>query len=808
MKQQLSTKIINAKHIDKEWAQVKECITLNKHKKRGKDNAYINDTVFAYDSETSNYIDENGDKKPFVFSLMLTVMNPENDQNINILARNITDYENVIKKIAQYIGCKVTYDIKYDKKGVPMMTDHGDYIYSEENNTYMDVFVHNLPFDASFLIPRENVYKMFASSTHKPYYYITTLGVQYKDTVVLTQKTLDALGKGLTKFGVRKAVGDFDYNKIRTGLTPFTKKEYGYVTNDTLVLAAYIDEELDTYHHLCNLPMTMTGTVRDFARSAMNGTVDIYKQFYNSGILPKNSKAYKLFKDNCTDAKLLSDACKEIAGTSGNQLKMTPSVYHEMRRAYTGGFTHSNPYHTGKTMTNMQSWDFTSSYPTRMVSEKYAINDGVRIGSDNEELISKLKSANDDDLLYMFDVSFDSIESKVDYDFYLSVSKCECDSDSLVESNGRVVCAKNVKTTMLSTDWETFSKVYNMKGIKFSNVYMYQLDYLPLGLVMSVLYFYKQKTELKGIVGRERDYMRGKERLNSLYGMCVQDPIKDDVTYHDKDGWFTYKTDNFSQDLMDKRIDIYNSSRTRFLYYMWGIQISSYSRRELWKGIMECGQDYVYSDTDSIKVTHADKHKDFIDKYNQEITDKINKCLSHYNLDQNLATPVDIKGNKHQLGVWDPNDGFYSYFKTLGAKRYIDISKDNDVFEITIAGLSKQKGTKYMLDQTNQKYIKIPEGYKMTEINSKNVKRLFAYFDDELYVPADQTGKLAHYYVDHYDSFKVKDYQGREATIDAGGGCLLKATDFTLSMSRKFSTFLDNLLNGYIQVDSYQGLVL
>lgn len=806
MKIELNTQVISAKRIDREWATVKECITLNKHKKRGRGNAYINDTIFAYDSETSNYIDEDGNKKPFVFSLMLTVMNPETDKNVNILARNIADYENVINKIAHYIGCKVTYDIKYDKKGVPMMTDHGDYIYDEENNTYMDIFVHNLPFDASFLIPREQVYKMFASSTHKPYYYITKSGVQYKDTVVLTQKTLDALGKGLTKFDVRKAVGDFDYDKIRTGLTPFTKKEYGYVTNDTLVLAAYIDEELDTYHHLCNMPMTMTGVVRDFARSAMNGTVEIYKQFYETGILPKNSDAYKLFSEGCTNNKLLSDACKEIAGTSGNKLKMTTKTYKEMRRAYTGGFTHSNPYHTGKIMRNMQSWDFTSSYPTRMVSEKYAINDGTKIG--DNDFLDKLKTANKDDLLYMFDVSFDSIESKVDYDFYLSVSKCTCDHDSLVESNGRVVCAKNVKTTMLSSDWEIFSKVYNMKNIKFSNIYMYKLDYLPLGLVMSVLYFYKQKTELKGIVGREKDYMRGKERLNSLYGMCVQDPVKNDVVYHNDSGWFTYTAENFSQTLMDKRIDIYNQSKTRFLYYMWGIQISSYSRRELWKGIMECGQDYVYSDTDSIKVMHADKHKAFIDKYNKEITDKINRCLAHYHLDLNLATPVDIKGNKHQLGVWDPNDGFYSYFKTLGAKRYIDVSKDNNVFEITIAGLSKKKGTKYLLDQTKQKYIKVPEGYMMKEPTKKNIKRLFNYFDDSLYVPASETGKLAHYYVDHYDSFEVKDYQGKEATINAGGGCLLKATDFTLSMSRQFSAFLDNLLNGYIKVDNYEKVVL
>ena len=802
----MNRSIIRGKDIEKEFDEVKKAITLEKHKSSAM-NAFINDTIFAYDSETTNYTDKDGNKKPFVFSLMLTVLNPYNNYNVNILSRSINEYRHAVGVIANYVGCEVTMQPRYDKKGMPVLDDLGNIIYDESGDTYIDIFVHNLPFDSSFLIMHQNVYKMFASKVHKPYYYVTAEGVRYKDTVVLTQKKLEQLGKSLTKYDVHKMVGDFDYDKIRNGHTPFTNKEKGYVVNDTLVLAAYIAEELDTYKHLCYMPLTLTGIVRSFAASAMKGSLKIYKDFDKVGILPKDSKLHKLLqKGDLTQSETTqaSEFAKEMAGFSGNHLKLTVDKYQQMRRAYTGGFTHSNPYRTGIINKNVQSWDFTSSYPTRMVSEKYAINDGYRIHSDNFE--DKLKVAEQNNKLYMFDVSFSRIESLTDFDYFLSVSKCECDKDSLVESNGRVVCAKNVKTTMLSTDWETFSKVYEMSDIKFSNIWCFNLDYLPLGLVMSTLYFYKQKTKLKGIVGREKDYMRSKGQLNSLYGMTVQDPIKDMVTY-DENGWLNHKSDDFSESILQKKIDEYNNSKSRFLYYMWGIQISSYSRRELWKGILECTDDYIYSDTDSIKVSNADKHKQFINEYNNEIVGKINACLDHYHLDRELACPVDIKGNEHQLGVWDPNDGFYSYFKTLGAKRYIDISKDNNVFEITVAGLSKKLGTKYMLDQCHIKYKEIPEGYQIIA-DKKQIKRLFNYFGSGLYVPAEKTGKLAHYYVDHYEGFDVADYKGNVEHITNGGGCLLQATDFTLSISQRFADFLNNLIDGYVRLDSDSKFIL
>lgn len=803
----LSKEIIRGKDIEKEFDKVKKVITLDHYTKGGNNSPFINNTIFSYDSETTNYEDKNGDKKPFVFSLMLTVLNPYTHENVNILSRSIEEYQEVIKKIAEYIGTRVLKTKQLDKNGLPKTDDFGQPIYDQSQNLYINIYVHNLPFDASFLIPKQDIFSIFASSSHKPYYYVTWTGVRYVDTVVLTQKKLAQLGNELQHFTDKKQVGDFDYDLIRNEKTIFSEKEYGYVTNDTTVLAAFINEYMLEYDSkLCNLPLTLTGTVREFERNVMKGNLKEIDELYQDGILPKESEAYKILSGQAKGE--LSDAITKLVGKSGKDLTLTWDKYQLMKDCYTGGFTHSNPNHTGKVMQNVQSWDFTSSYPTRLLSEKFVCNSGGKVIGSNQEILDKINTVDPDKELYMFRVHFDQILSKIDYDYYLSGSKCKHSEKGYIESNGRIVYAQDVSTAMLSTDWDTFKKVYEYSNPVFSDVYVFKLAYLPLGLIMSTLHFYNQKTKLKGVIGREKDYMRGKARLNSgSYGMMVQDPIKQEVGYIDGQ-WQTIKPKDFTDVVKMTKIDQYNKSKNRFLFYLWGVQISAYSRHELWRGIMECKDDYCYSDTDSIKVINADKHKAFIDKYNKEIVSKIDRCLAYYGLDQELARPKDIKGNKHQLGVWDPNDGFYSFFKTLGAKRYIDVSKGSNVFEITIAGLSKKMGAKFLLDEAKIKYHEDKAGWVLDDHSKRSILRLFKKFEENLHVPATKTGKLAHYYVNHYDAFEVTDYQGNTALIEAGGGCLLKATDFTLSLADKFKEFLKAVETGYYEVDEMQKIVL
>ena len=71
-------------------------------------------------------------------------------------------------------------------------------------------------------------------------------------------------------------------------------------------------------------------------------------------------------------------------------------------------------------------------------------------------------------------------------------------------------------------------------------------------------------------------------------------------------------------------------------------------------------------------------------------------------------------------------------------------------------------------------------------------------FNDNLYIPAEKTGKMTHTYIDNELKFKVTDYQGTESTVNPLSGVHLESCDFTLSITAQYAEFLSQLSKGYI----------
>ena len=109
----------------------------------------------------------------------------------------------------------------------------------------------------------------------------------------------------------------------------------------------------------------------------------------------------------------------------------------------------------------------------------------------------------------------------------------------------------------------------------------------------------------------------------------------------------------------------YNKSSSRFLFYPWGVAICAYARRNLFTGILEFKEDYIYADTDSIKVQNIENHMDYIKRYNDDCIKKLYMAMDYHELPYDLIEPKTIKGESKPLGVWD-FDGHYKRFKTLG----------------------------------------------------------------------------------------------------------------------------------------------
>src|SRR5699024_5757182 len=136
---------------------------------------------------------------------------------------------------------------------------------------------------------------------------------------------------------------------------------------------------------------------------------------------------------------------------------------------------------------------------------------------------------------------------------------------------------------------------------------------------------------------------------------------------------------------MKEAIAKVNKSIKRFLYYPWGVWITAYARRNLFTAIWELGEDYVYVDTDSAKYINYERHEGYFNRYNRNAVKKLKAAMDYHRLPMDYVHPKNIKRQEIWLGLWD-DEGVYSRFKTLGAKRYM-VEKDGKI-NITVSGLN------------------------------------------------------------------------------------------------------------------------
>ena len=601
------------------------------------------------------------------------------------------------------------------------------------------IYIHNLSYEFQWFKHYFEWENVFSLDNRKPIYAVTKNGIEFRCSYLLSGYSLEKLGENLTKYKVNKMVGDLDYKLIRHSKTPLTEKEKSYILNDGLVVMAHIQEEIERLGDITKIPLTKTGYVRN------------------------------LCKEKCLKGDNRFDYVKIM-----KRLTMNVENYKQLKRAYTGGFTHANVNYVDTVVHNVHSFDFSSSYPAVMLSEKYPISKPFKMVIDDEkDFINTLNA-----FCCMFDCKFYNIRSKVSFENYISISRCG-EASHYILNNGRIIEAEEIKITLTEQDFFIISELYEWDYMEVSNLNCFYKDYLPRDFILTILELYKDKTELKGVEGKEVEYLVSKGMINACYGMCVTDPCRDEIIYSDNE-WIIQKAD------IATLIDKYNKNMNRVLYYPWGVWVTAYARRNLFSGILEFKNDYIYSDTDSIKVLNIDEHKSYIENYNKEVTKKIENCLKHYDIPIDMARPKTIKGVCKPMGVWD-YEGSYTRFKTLGAKRYIT-EKDGNI-SITIAGVSKNAGIKYL-----------KHTYKTND-------EIFNNFTENLSFPAtydfngkeeNGSGKLCHTYIDSYMEGEVIDYMGNKYIYNEESGVHMENTEYTLSLDNEFKNLINGIKAGHL----------
>ena len=610
------------------------------------------------------------------------------------------------------------------------------------------IYVHNLAYEFQFIRKWFKWHKVFSLSRRKPLYALTRTGIEFRCSYRLSGYKLEKVGELV---GIEKLTGHFDYSKIRHSKTPLTTDEIKYCVHDVKIVCAYIRQKMkEDDNNISLLPLTKTGYVRRYVREyTLRGK---NRCFYKNAI---------------------------------RSLTLETEEYLMAKRAFAGGYTHASVIHSGIECEDVTSFDFSSSYPTVLIAEKYPMTKGRKIEDISEEEFYDLMSR--DDLCCIFTITLKNVHQTFPCESYLSESRCR-DIENSVINNGRIVKADSLTTDITNVDFNIISEVYKFDLSKIGHLYVYECYYLPTSFVECILHFYNVKTQLKDIEDKKTEYMNGKENLNALFGMCVTDIVRELIEYDTDAGWIPPKklTKEEYNEFVSNQLDKENEKKGRFLYYLWGVFCTAYARKNLWTGIRECKSDYIYSDTDSVKILNYEKHKPYFDAYNEEILSKLETALNYHKLPVSLIYPKNIKGKTKPLGIWD-FDGHYKRFKAVRAKSYI-YQYDDGTFGMTVAGLCKRDRTKPITPDTQLDAI----DYLLQNGDPIEQFKGYSTEDEEepMKIPKEYTGKLTHTYIDEPFSIIVEDYKGIKCAVHEKSCIHLEPTSFKMTLAEAYSKYL------------------
>lgn len=495
-------------------------------------------------------------------------------------------------------------------------------------------YAHNLAYDYMFL--RLFMFEEFGKPvkclnirTHYPINIEFNNGIILKDSLVLAQRSLEKWAKDL---GVdhQKAVGEWDYNKIRSQHEHFNRHELKYIEHDTLAGVECLDAlSIQLRHYVYSMPFTATGIPREEARN-----------------IGKENRAHNIFE----------------------RISPEYNIYLLLEKCFHGGYTHANRYMLNEIIEGLVlCLDFTSSYPFVMLTEKYPMSQFRRFrdcniyeiidSADKYAFITKL-------ILIDVEVKDNSVVMPV-----LQASKCTQSINAIID-NGRILQASYVEIYVDEQTIRLIADQYRWKKHICLDVYYSVKRYLPRWFTDYIYRLFSDKCTLKK--ADPINYQIAKAKLNSCYGMCVQKAIQSEIIEDYDTGEYSVK-DNYNKETYDKYIKNIN----KFLPYQWGVWVTAYALSNLYRLGSMC-DTWIYSDTDSVYGQGWDHRK--VRAYNKECEQKL--------LNRGYK-PVIYEGVKYVLGSATV-DGIYSEYMTQGAKRYANRGAIDNELHITVAGVPKQ----------------------------------------------------------------------------------------------------------------------
>lgn len=650
------------------------------------DRKKVDNTIYTFDIETTSYLILDGKVIPAIKYLKLT-----EEEQVR------AEYRSFMYIWQFGINDTIYYGRTWDELRAFLI--RLDYY----NPAKKIVFIHNLAFEFQYLKSVFRFKNVIARKKHKVMRCeMEDYNIELHCSYMMSNCALKLLPK-VFMLPVEKKVGDLDYTLLRTPATELTEKELGYCEYDCLVVYEYIKRELETYCRVDKIPITSTGHVRRELKERISKDWD-YKNKVKKSI------------------------------------NINPHIYNLLQDAFAGGYTHANYIYVNEILKNIESWDFTSSYPYILVSHQFP-------STEFRECNIKSASQMLKRFAYIIVVEFTNIKSKY-FNNFISASKCT-NIYNAVYDNGRIIQAEKITMTLTDIDFYFLLDTYKYDRYEIKESYYSLYDYLPKQFIEFVLEKYVNKTAYKNVEGMEVEYAKEKNKFNSLYGMSVTNMIRDEVIYDNEKDWYERVLEN--KEILEK---LNEEKKKAFLSFAYGVWVTAYARSNLLKNVIQLDDKVVYCDTDSMKLKEG-YDKSVIENYNNFVIKKLEHVSKILDIPFEKFSPKDCKGVRHTLGVFD-NDGEYEEFITQGAKKYaytkwIDKKKLKDDMNV-----QEVKGDKVKVLE-----ITVAGVPKTGALGLKNLSE----FKDDFIFDFKYTNKNLLMYCENQENCSIIDYQGNEYTV-------------------------------------------
>ena len=600
------------------------------------------------------------------------------------------------------------------------------------------IYVHNLPFEFSYLVEEykigiNNNKSIFRGKDPLKVVISDIPNVEFRDSLALLRKSIKDLGEdiGLPKLTI-------NYNRNLYYYSLLFGNDFDYNERDNIITMLSIADFFQN-----KAPIIGVNKIKDLSITSTR-FFKYYRKFFADKYFPKKYNGSKVRRNNSLDEDY--------------------EFYNISRMAFRGGLVSVNPLYVPDDY-NDNFWsynsvyhiDVTSSYIYTMLNTKFPYfskDDSVKIknkkvatglikflcneikenGSDFlHDAGSKIKTSNGVSRIRGFyaKIKLKNLRMKYDFDIpSIDSVRTSLALDKYCETyHGKITEADELEMYVNDAVLESIMIDYDFDDIECSYIiYTTKADHLPYYEIVYIMQQFFTKQLLKNNKNtKSTDYLIAKSGLNAMYGIKVENPIKDKVAVRNNKIVVTQKanslTNNNNQILFNEYV--INNKNKKTDIYSDGVYISTISRLNLIKMkkyLKDIGCMNIYCDTDSLmfEITNSTEKEVFdkIKKYNNEISKNL---LSKDWIKEAIKMLSKINGEdkKHikdllsDLGNWDiesvdenGNIKPYEAFSTLGAKKYCKVK--NGKVDTTISGLSKEIG-KLIEDYSKQQKITVIE---------------------------------------------------------------------------------------------------